>query len=433
MIHFFNSKIASIAKTLFLSYSFYFIYLFVFILVSYGIIYSTGSKFLNELLIYFVSFTLSYFILSKKIRFDFVGRIIEKYYVFNSRNERLLNISVYILAFFVVLFVVFHFWFLGHIPALSSYLSLDYYGIALIRQSIIEHNSTFIKYMCAFVLKGFLPFLLIYFLFKSKPVFILLTLVAVLYSLALMQKAYIVTVLAPLTIYAFLNRKYILTAVLSIIPFIGVYLLVYITNPQLRATEEEIALYLSDKDSTYLNKMYKDMSASGIKKNKSAVENLKTATEGVSERVFVTTGKASSYWLELIPDTFAYAYGCGYKFLAPLLGCDYKEYDYSRKVYDIVYENNAKKGLEGTVTVASFIYDYANFGKIGLILSGILLSVLFLFIQFLFKENVKHLIALNFLNIWWLSSAYYTTLLLSGGWALLILLYILFKPQLNKK
>lgn len=173
--------------------------------------------------------------------------------------------------------------------------------------------------------------------------------------------------------------------------------------------------------------------ACGIKKNKSAIENLKTATEGVSERVFVTTGKASSYWLELIPDTFAYAYGCGYNFLAPLLGCDYKDYNYSRKVYDIVYESNAKKGLEGTVTVASFIYDYANFGKIGLIFSGVLLSVLFLFIQFLFKENAKHLIALNFLNIWWLSSAYYTTLLLSGGWALLILLYILFKPQLKKK
>lgn len=427
-----SNSLINFLRKLFLSYSFYFIYCIVFALVSFGIIHSTGIKFFPELLIYFLSFTFFYFLFSKTIKFKFIKSILNRYYTFNSSHQAFFDMLAYAFACFIVLFVIGHFVFLGHIPVLSSFLSLDYYGIALIRQSIIEHDSAAINYISAFMLKGFLPFFLIYFFNKNRFIFNLLLFVSVFYGLALMQKAYIVTVLAPLIIYSFLQRKYIYTVLLSLIPFIGVYILVYVTNPQLRATEEEIALYLSDKDSVYINKMYKDMSASGVKKEKSAIENLTTATEGVSERVFVTTGKASAYWLELIPDTFAYAYGCGYNFLAPLLGCNYNDYDYSHKVYDIVYEKYAKKGLRGTVTVSSFIYDYANFGRIGLVLSGIILALMFLVIQSVFDNNVKWLISLNFLNIFWLSSAYTTTLLLSGGWALLILLYIIFRPQLNK-
>ena len=47
-----------------------------------------------------------------------------------------------------------------------------------------------------------------------------------------------------------------------------------------------------------------------------------------------------------------------------------------------------KKGLKGNVNVASFMYEYANFGIYGLILSGAFLGLLFLSIEKIFVNNL---------------------------------------------
>ena len=44
------------------------------------------------------------------------------------------------------------------------------------------------------------------------------------------------------------------------------------------------------------------------------------------------------------------------------MGCNFNDYDYSKIIYNAVYIKEKKIGLKGTVTVASFVYDYANFG-----------------------------------------------------------------------
>ena len=72
------------------------------------------------------------------------------------------------------------------------------------------------------------------------------------------------------------------------------------------------------------------------------------------------------------------------------------------------------------------MYDYANFGRKGLILSGFILAIVFYFVETIFRNNFKFKLSLNLIPLATLSSQALTTLLFSGGWGLLIGFYYLF-------
>ena len=81
------------------------------------------------------------------------------------------------------------------------------------------------------------------------------------------------------------------------------------------------------------------------------------------------------------------------------------------------------------MNVASFMYDYVNFGLLGLVLSGILLGIIFTYLEKLFKNDFNMKLVVNLIPILILSSQALTTLLFSGGWALSVILYFYFiKP-----
>ena len=97
-----------------------------------------------------------------------------------------------------------------------------------------------------------------------------------------------------------------------------------------------------------------------------------------------------------------------------------------------MYPKHAKKGLKGNVNVASFMYEYANFGVYGLILSGVFLGLLFVSIEKIFVNNITLKLAINLIPVLILSSQAITTLLFSGGWGLSILLYLfIIKPNIK--
>ena len=70
-------------------------------------------------------------------------------------------------------------------------------------------------------------------------------------------------------------------------------------------------------------------------------------------------------------------------------------FNYAKELYPLMYPSYAEKGLKGNVNVASFMYDYANFGWKGFILSGFLLGLLFVFIELLFRDHLILKLSLN--------------------------------------
>jgi len=269
------------------------------------------------------------------------------------------------------------------------------------------------------MIRGIIPFTLLYFSLKNKPLFYFLIPIVIFYSISLMQKSLIVSIMIPLILYSITNRSYLKSIAYTAIAIVGVFILVYATNPNLRATQEEIHAEMLKNGHLYLEE-----------ENTSMIGGFLSASDLIYTRIFVTTGLASGYWFEKIPSTFPYAKGCGYHFLAPMIGCNFNDFDYSHIIYDITYIKEAKIGLKGTVTVANFVYDYANFGYWGLLYSGIILAAFLVFLEKIFANSFKWIISLNALFIFWLSSGAFHTLLFSGGWIITIFMFFILKHHI---
>ncbi len=381
-------------------------------LVSTGIIYGYGFKHIPKVVFYTAIFTIAYLFFYHKMKNKaWEGLQLPFLSESNRKNVELLLVS------FIVVFCVYHFLFLGHVPVISAYNSEDYYGIAFMRQDINNHSNVFIKYVSSFMLKGIMPFALLYFYISNKKYFWVLFPIVAFYSLALMQKSLIVSVLIPLIIYLLIKRKYIGAVACSFTAVLGVYILVYVTNPEIRFGSKIKTLALKDEQGNEQGNVNPFISASGA----------------LYERVLFTTGKVSGHWFEMIPSKYPYSKGCGYHFIAPFLGCDFDDYDYSRIIYEEVYKKESKIGLKGTVTVMNFVYDYANFGYFGLFYSGVIVAFFFAFINKLFNDSFTWTLCLNALFVFWLSSSAFHTLLLSGGWLITLILFFIFKKYITVK
>jgi hypothetical protein len=128
----------------------------------------------------------------------------------------------------------------------------------------------------------------------------------------------------------------------------------------------------------------------------------------------------------LIPDRLPYGLGCGYRFLAPVLNCEFR--NFSVEIYRLLYPEYVREGLIGTVNAASMMDDYANFGVLGLLVSGFIHALIFLLIQIIFKGDLRLVLPVNGLYILLLTSGSWTSIMASGGWAAAILMYLCLRP-----
>ena len=364
-----------------------------------GVYYKSGYRFFGELFIHLISFICIYFLLQKIIPSVSVPA---KF----SFGTKLNNLVLYLPDAALVLvaaFVVFHFIHLGFVPLVESAQSDNVVDIALIRQNVTTHSSGWVNYLRSFIMRAILPFFVVYScIVQDKKRFIVWTIIAVIYSLNLMQKSYIVMAFVPLALYFFLNRKYLKSFAVMMIPVIGVYFLMILTRPsKVTAQDEKIELTTS--------------------------ETLNKSSKSLISRLMVVPGKTVGDWFLLIPDEYPFLNGCGYRF-AKIFGCEHIEY--SKIFYPHLYPQYAEKGLRGTVNVASFMYEYSNFGKIGLVIASLIISLLFITIQKMFDHEFLWLAVFNFFPALLLSSTSFTTLLFSGGWGLTILLFFIFRDKL---
>ena len=89
----------------------------------------------------------------------------------------------------------------------------------------------------------------------------------------------------------------------------------------------------------------------------------------------------------------------------------FKYIDYSKELYPILKPNYAKKGLSGTVNVASFVREYSNFGYLGLVLGGALIALVLVFIDKMFLGYENFYYSINLFPIFLFSSSSILTIL----------------------
>lgn len=383
--------------------------LFVMGLLLYGLLMTYGSTYLGQISSYSITFIASYFVFKQFFK-------TKKISLFDwNIGERKLRLLLDGIIVFTLVFQIIHYVLIGNIPVVKAMLSSDYYAIANIRQDIKQVSQFYISYPSSFLLKAIIPFTL-FILYKiDKRRFYIYLVISIFYSIALMQKSFIVTALIPLVLHLLFQKKWFKASFYSGLFIGGIVFLVIVTNPLLRPAPFDCGECLK----------------AGPAKDMEDKRSGSAQTSGVIyNRVFIVTGQIVGDWFRCIPDSIPYAYGAGYRLGAKMTGKPY--IDYAREVYVQIRPKEAAMGFDGTATTAHFMYDYANFGNWGLVLSGFYTAIFLLFIQLFFKDDLGGMFALNGIYIIWLSSAPFTSTLFSGGWGIMLVLYLVFRPLIIK-
>lgn len=388
----------------------FFVYLIVLLFLIIGVYYDSGYSYLPYLICYSAFFIVTYLLIDTYFRAKIrLSNRVEKLKDFLSLKSP--DTFALILFGFTTSFIVFHFIYLKNIPTVSAFQSHNSFEIFKMRNAVSEKSSTLVNYLSSFVLKAIIPFSVLYFFIQKKRyAFIIVLVVSAFYCLSLIAKSFLVTAFIPVIFLTLFSRKYFASIGFFVLVFAGLNLLVFVANPALRGGDTNT------------------MSFSPVTKQEEG-NGLIRSVRGLTDRVFLTPGKIVSGWFEAIPKEKPYLNGCGYRFLAPVLHCEYREY--ASELYPVLFPEFAKQGYAGRVNAASFMYDYSNFGWVGIILSAILMAVVFVALNILFagKELIKFCINIYYVLV--LSSSALSTLLLSGGWGLMILLFLICRKNFS--
>ncbi len=390
-----------------------FIYTLVLLLLLYGTFKTSGTKYSGLLAIYVFTLIISYIIFVKAKLKNYLVRIYKRITI--PLSYQTLNYISYFVFFSTIVFIIYHLSILGGSPQIKAFSFTNVDDIANLRRGITEFAPTGIKYLSSFIVKGFLPFLILYFFIKKKYVFYYIILfIAAFYVFSLMQKSYIATILIPVFIFSLLQKKYIYSLKHILIIIIVIFTMSFSANPEIK--DDFIAGLHEEKTEDNQGKA-------------SSYNSFQKIYLGLKNRVLIIPGQLVAEWFYMIPDKKPFLYGNGYRLVAKIKGEEY--INYPREFAIHLRPEHIERGLTPNLNTASFMYDYANFGKLGLFISGIALSLLFIFIESIFLNNFTYKFCLNFSFILFISSTALTTTLLSGGWGIIIFLFILFKPQLK--
>lgn len=389
------------------------IYLIVFLILLNGILIYSGSKYLYELSLFIFPliafyFGISSFIKSKKIDvlkfFEKGKRLIPKWF------------DVFLFGLCLVL-IIGHLISVGGSPALKGLWIDNSMDIAELRTNITAESSALWGYLSSFNIKAILPFALLLSLYRKKKLFFFtLLIIGSFYAFSLMQKSYILTILLPIFIYLVLNKKVLQSLGIIATCVLVIFSLVYVANPQMRGGIDNITVPTIEEPIIEVNDSKSD-------------QYLIRVMAGLYHRMFEVPGEMVVGWFEHIPKEKPFLYGSGYHFAKGLTRSEYR--NYSIELYPILRPQYAERGLQGSVNTASFMYEYSNFGKIGMVLSAFLLALVLIFAEKVFYNNFILKISFNFFPIFMLSSGAITTALFSNGWGPVILLYFLFSNELK--
>jgi hypothetical protein len=377
-------------------------------MILYGVYEVSEFKYISDLSIYFGIFISAYWILlfiSKKLSFT------EKQ--IKLPEQVFLLIKPLSLILVSILFIIIHFIFIKGFPSIQALGVFKLSEVVKLRASITESVPSWVNYMFSWNLKSIIPFTLtLLFLKADKKWYWFFFIIAIAYAFLLMQKSFILLVLMPVGIIALYQKKWFYVIKIGLSSLVIVFFLTYIQNVTMRGGINDIQVDFE-------------------KKPPSAGSIILNIFLGLKDRVAVTPGKTVTKWFDHIPEDKPFLHGNGFKFYSKLSGGQF--HDYTKELYPLVYEENAKHGLTGTVNVAGFMRGYANFGLLGLVIAAIGLALFLVILELFYRDQTLIKFALNIFPLIMLSSSSLLTIMFSGGWLLTLFLFILFRSVFNSE
>ncbi|MCE4061557.1 hypothetical protein LXM60_15230 [Pandoraea sputorum] len=396
------------------------LYCAMFGMLSFSILNESDGRFGEYLTLYFVSLVVAYIgfrFLFSKYRASSASQRQQWLQGSNRAADILLAVSCAI--------IVAHFIYLGHIPLFTASMSNDYFGVMRVRQAIFFDAPAVFRYLPNFVLKSFLPFLTLYFYVQgARWRFVFTMLLGLLYGVALLTKIFVVIPLLPLILYLVLRGRFVKAIGCTALIAAFLAILVFVQNPQVRPT-----FWTSPDQVTMSGTPLYTESAPVPAKARTASYPAFQFVETIYIRVFAIPGQVITAWFNDIPAKVPFAHGCGYRWLAAIRGCEFQFFP--QLVHDIENPILVAQGVHGTMTAASFMEDYANFGGKGMVFGAVMMAFVLALVASVFGREWRWALVMNCIPIGLLIELPLTTVLLTGGWALTILLFLVFRHSLN--
>ena len=391
-----------------------------------GVVHSAGGRYIGLLPLQALGFAAAGGILSVVV-FPHLRRVIE--FRPSISDDR----TAVALVGLMMALVAVHWLVLGRVPVVAAFAVDNVTQAALIRDSIHRTGVPLLGYIPSFTIWSGIPFLGIYFIHRRRyKLSWLVLLIGFVYALSLMQKSYPLIALAPPALYCLLTGRLIRMASISAIAVVGVLFLFFVANPYLRpalpgpeaAAPAECAAAPDTQNSQTCSS--DQLARAPAPQKLEAIAGV--ATTSLLDRVFFLPGDVVARWFSTFPAKLDYEKGCGYRFVAPFLRCDFK--NNPERLYAFYYPEEYNAGVKGTYNAAHFAEEYANFGPIGLLLSGIFAAAALACAAIATsRAGLPAVVALNLAAIMALTSAALHTTLMTGGWLLMMILtYILYPP-----
>ena len=316
------------------------------------------------------------------------------------------TISIGVIIFPVVFLVL-----ARRVPMLEMWFSSDYYVASNIRHDFYDNLAGHQKYILDYYLRGLAPFWILYtYLNRSKyfaPVLIASTFLA----FVIVTKISILILLLPLTAYLAFRGRWIkmAIAIAGILALMGANVII----------QSKDTLVIQSADTTTENPNQVE-AGEVVDYAKVAAYS---AAEGIMSRALYVHGLVETQWLDLYPDAKPFENGCGYRWLASFIGCDFV--NMPREVWLHYYPDLKARGLLGSVTASDYVTAYSNFGMVGVGICALLMALLLNLVGSIYQSAALAL-CLNLAPLALSLESPISTLLNSGGWGLTILLSLLF-------
>ncbi|NSL72222.1 hypothetical protein C6Y62_10425 [Hyphomicrobium sulfonivorans] len=327
-----------------------------------------------------------------------------------------------------------HIWFDGF-TLFSAGQAENNVGAALVRQNATASLPTWMMYASQITSRCLFPIAAVIALWRGKHALAICILAfGLLYSACLMQKSGPILLLLPTILLLIHKRRYIFAGIATTTAVVTVLALGFLANPTLTRTKQSVAVVDTgsivtgsiatepvDTRSVVTETVVAETAAAESHRPPlNTAGRLSKLGNSLLFRVAIVPGEVASEWFSVFPEKRSFGYGCGYRFLAPLVDCEFQ--NYARLIYDDFYKVEVSKGLQGTVNAASMMTAYANFGWPGLVGSAVLHALIAWVLMMMFARTPELLLPINATYIFLLSSGDLFTMLLSGGWGLAILL-----------
>lgn len=394
-------------------------------LLAIGIVSNGSPRALTGMLLFASSTGLTYWVMVKS---TWSRRPIIAIADHLAQGESSRTICIWLVGLTAITSVVVHFVAFDGLTLGSVLKAQTNLEVALIRMNVTKSLPVWMHYLNSITVNTLLPIsLLLAIKNRLRLLAIIIASVGILYTICMMQKSGPVILALPTIVYFICTRRLARALIGIAIIVTTVYMMDLLSNPSIKPKQNTatIAQAIPIPELLRHGRQNAGTLQQGSPTSLPSINNAavaKTILGGLAERVLMVPGDVVVKWFETIPTGIPHAFGCGYRFLTTLLGCDFK--NFSVEMYNHFYPDYAKAGLHGTVNAASMMTAYANFGMPGIVISGVLHGLLAWIVFVLFSRTPALSPAFNVPYLLFLSSGDLFTILLSGGWGLAIILYV---------